>query len=135
MIVTGTFEGWANKTDGTPEQLAETHDTTATRVGRRIQTVSERIDMPVSGVLALCAGAIWLVLNAFNLCCTFRQWRERWTDVADPLTWSWRLCAGLSGNHIIHTAIRIMLWLLLWFALIMLSWRCLCPWMATWMPA
>ena len=52
MIVTGTFEGWVNKTDGTPEQLAETHDTTATRVGRRIQTVSERIDMPVSGVLA-----------------------------------------------------------------------------------
>lgn len=34
-----------------------------------------------------------------------------------------RLCAGLSGNHIIHTAIRI----LLWFALIMLSWHCLCP--------
>ena len=135
MIVTGTFEGWANKTDGTPEQLAETHDTTATRVGRRIQTVSERIDMPVSGVLALCAGTIWLVLNTFILCCTFRQWRERWTDVVDPLTWSWRLCAGLSGNHIIHTAIRIMLWLLLWFALIMLSWRCLCPWMATWMPA
>ena len=46
-----------------------------------------------------------------------------------------RLCAGLSGSHIIHTAIRILLWLLLWFALIMLSWRCLCPWTATWMPA
>lgn len=131
LIVYGTFDGWADKNDGTPADLAETTDTAAERLGRRIVETSDRLDTPVTGVLGLCSLAIWLLLDLVGWMCSHRRMRSYWHDVGDPFTWLWRINAGLFPNHtVVFTLTRLVPYAFMWAGLVFLSWRYVCPQLA-----
>lgn len=48
LIVHGGLDGWAPKSDGVPAEYAESTDTTIDKISRRIVTVSEKTDLPVT---------------------------------------------------------------------------------------
>lgn len=130
MIVHGSFDGWAPKADGVPEEYAEATDTAMDKVARRIQTVSERLDMPVTGVLGLCALACWALLAAVGWLFSWRRAVAAFHGhgVGGPVTWLWRITPGLfPSSRIAHTATRLVPYALLWMGIILLFWRWGCP--------
>lgn len=86
LIVHGGLDGWAPKSDGVPAEYAESTDTTIDKISRRIVTVSEKTDLPVTGVLGICALAIWILLDAIGWMCSHDRmadyWRQR--DIGGP---------------------------------------------------
>ena len=135
MIAHATLMGWADKKDGVPEQLAQTHESTATKVGRSIQTVSDKVNLPVTGVVGLGLLAIWLLLNLISwLVSHERMRRVEWARGTwfNPIGWMWRLTAGIwPSNQIVFKTSRLLLILILSAGLVFCAWRWACPWIAT----
>lgn len=130
LIVHGGLDGWAPKTDGVPAEYAESTDTTIDKVSRRIVTVSEKTDLPVTGVLGICALAIWILLDAIGWMCSHDRmadyWRQR--DIGGPITWLWRINASIMpSNTIVFTITRTIVFLVMWTAIILSLWRWACP--------
>lgn len=137
-IVHGTLIGWMPIGDGVPEQLAQEHETTMDRITRTVETVSEKVSMPVTGVLALSCLAIWLVLDGFLwVCChrpMIRRLRESDRTLLLPV-WLWRIQAGPVDSRfrivrILAFLIRLMLLLLLCAGVMFALWRWACPLLA-----
>ena len=130
MIVHGGFDGWAPKSDGVPAEYAETTDTTVDKVGRKVVSVADRLDMPVTGVLGLCALACWALLAAVGWLFSWRRAAAafRGHGVGGPVTWLWRATPGLfASNQIVYTATRFIPYALLWIGIVLLFWRWGCP--------
>lgn len=130
LIVHGGLDGWAPKSDGVPAEYAESTDTTIDKISRRIVTVSEKTDLPVTGVLGICALAIWILLDAIGWMCSHDRmadyWRQR--DIGGPITWLWRINAGIMpSNTIVFTITRTIVFLVMWTAIILALWRWACP--------
>lgn len=130
LIVHGGLDGWAPKSDGVPAEYAESTDTTIDKISRRIVTVSEKTDLPVTGVLGICALAIWILLDAIGWMCSHDRmadyWRQR--DIGGPITWLWRINAGIMpANTIVFTITRTIVFLVMWTAIILALWRWACP--------
>lgn len=139
LIVHASLVGWADKSQGKPQEIADTHTTAVDRLTRRVQTVSEQVDLPVSGVLGLGLTAMWLLLNLVCWLVSHRrmtrvEWRRG--PALNPMTILWRLTAGLwPGNTIVFQTTRIILTLILYAGLVFCMFRWACPWMAdTFMP-
>lgn len=129
IIVHGSFDGWAPKSDGVPQEYAETTDTTVDKVGRRVVSVSQRIDMPVTGVLGFSCLACWVLLSGVGWLFSRHRMLGYWhKDLGGPMTWLWRLNAGLFPSHtIVFTLTRLVPYALMWAGLVLLSWRYACP--------
>lgn len=129
LIVHGGLDGWAPKTDGMPEEYAETTETAVDKVGRKVSTVSERLDMPVTGVLGFSCLACWILVSGVGWLFSRRRMVSYWhRDIGGPMTWLWRLNAGLLPSHtVVFTATRLVPYMLMWAALVLLSWRYACP--------
>lgn len=130
LIVHGTFDGWAAKTDGAPKEYTATHYTTKERITHRLETVSERLDTPISGVLGLGTVAMWLCLAVIGwLASRRRAWDAlRHGPPAGPVTLLWRLTPGVfQSNTVVYTLTRLMPFLLLVAGLNLLFWRWGCP--------
>lgn len=130
IIVHGVFSGWADKSAGTPADLAGTTDTVWQKAGRRTVEISQRFDSPVTGVLGVGALACWLLLSfvgwLFSHGRALRDWRSR--GVGGPLDWMWRATPGVwQSNTVVYTATRLVPYLLLWAAVVFLFWRWACP--------
>ena len=134
----GVFAGWATKADGVPASLAQKHVTVSERLIRGFDRVSERVGMPLSGVLAVCCAAMWVVADGALWLVNRRRAAARWRDVSwNPLVWVWRLQAGVGGNKWVSGTARTLTLLLLCAAIVFASWRWLCPWLADtapWLP-
>lgn len=121
---------WPIMTGGVPAEYAESTDTTIDKISRRIVTVSEKTDLPVTGVLGICALAIWILLDAIGWMCSHDRmadyWRQR--DIGGPITWLWRINAGIMpSNTIVFTITRTIVFLVMWTAIILALWRWACP--------
>lgn len=145
LIVHGRFLGWMPKSEGLPPQLASARPGTATRLVRSVSTVSERVGMPVTGMLAVSLAAMWLLLETVLwLACHERMTGRRLTPTLDPLALLWRLQAGPLpeshgswGSRILYalaTLIRLTGMLLLLAAVMFAMWRWACPWLADTIP-
>lgn len=135
MIVYAGFDGWADKTAGVPSDLAVSSMTHGERLVRRVESVSERLDAPVSGVLACCALAAWLITNGLFWLVSHERMRGEWRDPGDPMAWLWRVNAGLFPDRpILFRLTRCIPYTLMWVGIILCCWRWLCPWMAGFMP-
>lgn len=130
LIVHGGLDGWAPKTDGTPAEYTETTDTTIDKISRRIVTVSEKKNLPVTGVLGICAFIIWILLDTIGWMCSHRRMTCYWhgRDIGGPITWLWRLNAGIMpSNTIVFIITRTIVFLMMWTAIILSLWRWACP--------
>ena len=130
LIVHGGLDGWAPKTDGMPAEYTETTDTTIDKIGRRIVTVSEKKNLPVTGVLGICAFIIWILLDTIGWMCSHRRMTCYWhgRDIGGPITWLWRLNAGIMpSNTIVFIITRTIVFLMMWTAIILSLWRWACP--------
>lgn len=129
MIVHGGFDGWAPKSDGVPAEYAETTDTTVDKVGRKVVSVADRLDMPVTGVLGFSCLACWILVSGVGWLFSRRRMVSYWhKDIGGPMTWLWRLNAGLLPSHtVVFTVTRLVPYALMWAALVLLSWRYACP--------
>ena len=114
---------------GVPEEYAETTETAVDRVGRKVSTVSERLDMPVTGVLGFSCLACWILVSGVGWLFSRRRMVSYWHgDIGGPMTWLWRLNAGLLPSRtVVFTVTRLVPYMLMWAALILLSWRYACP--------
>lgn len=115
LIVHGGLDGWAPKTDGTPAEYTETTDTTIDKISRRIVTVSEKKNLPVTGVLGICAFIIWILLDTIGWMCSHRRMTCYWhgRDIGGPITWLWRLNAGIMpSNTIVFIITRTIVFLM-----------------------
>lgn len=131
----GVFIGWAPKTDGVPASLAQKHVTVSERVNRGLDRVSEQVGMPLSGVLAACFAAMWLIADGIMWLVNRRRAAARWKDGSwNPLVWVWRLQAGAGGNKWVSGALRIFTLLFLCAAVVFASWRWACPWLSDTVP-
>lgn len=127
----GSFYGWAPKSDGLPSSLAQTRVTTAEQLHRTLVQVSERVDMPVSGVVALCFALMWAAGNGVCWLFSAKQMRRLWQESGptwNPVAWVWRLQAGVSDNRVVFTVFRVLWFLLLLAAIWFAVWRWVCPW-------
>lgn len=130
LIVHGGLDGWAPKTDGMPAEYTETTDTTIDKISRRIVTVSEKKNLPVTGVLGICAFIIWILLDTIGWMCSHRRMTCYWhgRDIGGPITWLWRLNAGIMpSNTIVFIITRTIVFLMMWTAIILSLWRWACP--------
>ena len=125
-IVQSRLVGWAPKADGVPADLAGTRRTTVERVHRAVSQVSEKINAPVTGVLAVSLAVIWAALDGL----AWLVWhgrRPRGRFDLNPLTWLWRLQAG-------PTPIRVILLTLMGTAGVFAMFRWACPWLTQTIP-
>lgn len=130
LIVHGGLDGWAPKSDGVPAEYAESTDTTIDKISRRIVTVSEKKNLPVTGVLGICAFIIWILLDTIGWMCSHRRMTCYWhgRDIGGPITWLWRLNAGIMpSNTIVFIITRTIIFLMMWTAIILSLWRWACP--------
>lgn len=130
LIVHGELDGWAPKSDGTPAEYTESTDTTIDKVNRRIVIVSERTNLPVTGMLGICAFIIWILLDATAWMSSHRRMTCYWhgRDIGGPITWLWRLNAGIMpSSTIVFTITRTIVFLMMWTAIILALWRWACP--------
>lgn len=136
MIWHGRFVGWAPKSDGVPESLAGETTKVSERLKRSVETVSKQVNMPVTGVVALCELVAWLAVNLFNWLFSWRRMVEIMKHPSfNPLQWLWRLQAGLFPSHrIVFTLFRIVPLVLFVTCCVFASWRWLCPWLAANVP-
>lgn len=139
QIVHAGLVGWADKSQGVPEQLAEDTRHPVTSIRRTVENVSKSIDLPVTGVAGLSLLICWALLAAVGWMFSHnrmldREWRKG--PVFDPLSWLWRLTPGVwQSNDIVFTLTRSLLYTLLMVALVFLAFRWACPWIAdTFMP-
>lgn len=139
FITWGRFVGWADVGDGVPEALAASRMTTVERASSRLQTTSKDLNLPVTGVLSLCALVAWLILDGLAWLAFRRRmiplWRRRsWS----PLTWLIRLQAGPAGGgralKAVSFLIRLILLVLMLAAATFALWRWACPWLASTLP-
>lgn len=85
----------------------------------------------ICGILAeVCALAIWILLDAIGWMCSHDRmadyWRQR--DIGGPITWLWRINAGIMpSNTIVFTVTRTIVFLVMWTAIILVLWRWACP--------
>lgn len=98
-------------------------------MGRKVSTVSERLDMPVTGVLGFSCLACWILVSGVGWLFSRRRMVSYWhRDIGGPMTWLWRLNAGLLPSHtVVFTVTRLVPYALMWAALVLLSWRYACP--------
>ena len=100
------------------------------KVGRKVVSVADRLDMPVTGVLGLCALACWALLAAIGWLFSWRRAAAafRGHGVGGPVAWLWRATPGLfASNRIVYTATRFIPYALLWVGIVLLFWRWGCP--------
>lgn len=130
-IVHASLVGWADKSAGVPEQLASRNESSGDRVVRAVSDVSERVDMPVTGVLAVCLFVVWLLLDLIAWLVSHRtmlrvEWRRGL--VLDPLGWLWRLTAGVwPSNRIVFLLSRGVLYAVVLAGVVFACFRWVCP--------
>lgn len=136
FIIHAALAGWAPKTDGLPASLASSTQTTTQKAGRVVRTVSERVDMPVTGVMAVCLALMWLVADSTLWMLTWRRTHATWrAPSANPVTWAWRLQAGqLPGPKWVAWLPRLVPTVLLLGACTFALWRWGSPWLAANVP-
>lgn len=126
----GSFVGWAPKSDGVPQALATRKVTVSERLNRHLDTVSEQVGMPVTGVLAIGSLAMWVICNCICWLCNYRRAAERWLRSSwNPVVWIWRLQGGMTGNRYVSAVIRSLTLALFVAACTFAMWRGVCPWM------
>lgn len=134
----GVFEGWASKKDGVPAALAQKHVTVSERLNRRLDSVSERVGMPLTGMLAVCLAVMWAIADGVLWLVNGTRAAARWKDVSwNPLIWLWRLQAGVGGNRWVSGIVRAVTLLLMCAATVFALWRWVCPWLSDavpWLP-
>ena len=92
--------------------------------------VHEKKNLPVTGVLGICAFIIWILLDTIGWMCSHRRMTCYWhgRDIGGPITWLWRLNAGIMpSNTIVFTITRTIVFLMMWTAIILALWRWACP--------
>lgn len=111
MVAHASFVGWADKDDGVPQELAEDTRGVSKSLKRVVETVSEKTDMPVTGVLGLGLCAIWLLLDGVCWMVSHRRMRAEWRrPPLDPLSLCWRLTAGVwPSNRVVFAVSRAVL--------------------------
>lgn len=126
LIVHGAFVGWSKKTDGKPHALT-TGSTTSTqeRINRTVETVSNTLNMPVTGVVSLCLFAVWVILVLLGWMVSHRRMRRVWLEKpsVSPFMVLWRIQAG-------WVPYRVVTFTVLWLAITFACWRWACPWVA-----
>lgn len=137
-IVHGQYAGWIPKEDGMPASLASEHRTPGEHVKRVVETVGRRVGLPVTGVMGLGLLAIWLILSVMVWIPTRKAW---WKNLrAAPASWSpltllWRVQpTPFPARPRIRAVGRTLMLFLLLAALMFLSWRWACPWVAQHVP-
>lgn len=129
LIVHASFSYWSLKSDGVPSSLAEDRTTTTEQVKRVVESVSEQVNMPLCGTVALCLLAMWLILDLIAWMISHermvRLWRTRPT--VNPVMVVWRAQAGV-------VPVRAVLMLVLCVALLFACWEWVCPWVADTIP-
>ena len=125
FIVHGQLEGWIPKSEGMPDVLSTTTETVQTKITKHVTTLSRTVNLPVTGVLALCLAGIWLVLNILGWIISHKRMANiiRRDPSANPLVIIFRMSAGIVPYRLILTTI-------LTAALVFAAWRWACPWMA-----
>lgn len=96
----------------------------------QIFDVSEKKNLPVTGVLGICAFIIWILLDTIGWMCSHRRMTCYWhgRDIGGPITWLWRLNAGIMpSNTIVFIITRTIVFLMMWTAIILSLWRWACP--------
>lgn len=128
LIIHAAWVGWAPVSDGTPAELAGVHETTADRTVRTVKTVARRLSMPVTQTMAASLALMWAVLDGLAWLIWHRRMRDVWRrPVADPLTCLFRLQAG-------PTAVRVVLFALMWAAAAFACFKWVCPALADAIP-
>lgn len=130
LIVHAAFVGWAKKTDGKPASLGLGQTaSTQQQITRSVENLSKQLNMPVTGVLAICATSAWLVLCAVGWLFSHKRMARIWREKPsfNPLVVLWRIQAGVIPY-------RIILFSLMWAAILFASWRWACPWVANNIP-
>lgn len=136
----GVFKGWAPKSEGVPESLAQTHTTFNDHVTRTMNTISNTVNMPVTGVLAIGFAMIWVICNGFCWIIARKSTLQRLQDAPityNPVTWLWRLQAGLSSHKVVANILRFIWFIIMLAAVWFAMWRWVCPWAAetlSWVP-
>jgi sortase A len=136
-VVHGAFEGWIPKSDGAPAGLAGTHRTAGQYVTHSVSTLSERVGVPVTGVMAACLALMWALGDGLAWGIWHKRMRERGRGrlrTASPMGWLWRIQAGPVGEgkvaRIAGPLVRAILLATLLAALTFAAWRWACPWIA-----
>lgn len=128
LIVHGTWVGWAPIGDGVPAELAATHETAVDRTVRTVRNVSRTVSMPVSQTLAACTALAWAALDGLAWLVWHKRMRAVWhRPAADPMTCLFRLQAGPGP-------VRVVLFALMWTAVMFACFRWACPALADWLP-
>lgn len=160
-IVQGWLSGWMPKTDGVPRELAQKHASTAEKLARRMVTVTNSFDYPITGVLALSLLGVWVMLELILWMACWKRMRLRW-KLSEPtgniFALIWRLQAApvvfnqkrleQSGKNMqdlpvhngrvlktVSVLVRLVTSALLAAAFVFACWRWVCPWMADTWPA
>lgn len=127
-VVHARMIGWAPKSDGVPEQLAKTTTSMQTKVTTRIVNAADKVNMPISGFLGLSVLAVWLLLDVIAWVISHRRMIRIWREPSlDPLTWMFRLQAGVG-------VVRVILFIIMWVGITLVCWRWMCPWLSQTIP-
>lgn len=81
-------------------------------------------------MLGICAFIIWILLDTIGWMCSHRRMTCYWhgRDIGGPITWLWRLNAGIMpSNTIVFIITRTIVFLMMWTAIILSLWRWACP--------
>lgn len=129
LIVHASFSYWSLKSDGVPASLAEEHVSSTEQVKRVVERVSEQVNLPVCGTVAVCLLVIWLVLDLLAWMVSHQRMVDLWRlrPTANPVMLVWRLQAGV-------VPVRVVLMVVLCAALLFACWEWVCPWVSDTIP-
>lgn len=141
FITWGRYVGWADVTDGTPPELADTAMTTVDQWRRTVMEKVTGMRLPVTGVLSATCLIEWLTVDGLLwIGCRKRMlilWDRR-RGSWNPVGWLWRLQAGpVDGSRplrVLSAGIRSLLFTLMLGAITFACWRWACPWLADMIP-
>lgn len=134
-VVHATLEGWCDRTDGVPADLAGTHESSFTRPVTRIVERLERARTPVTGVLSLCCLTLWALADGAFWIASRRRARLQVHATGNPFAFLWMLQAGVAPDHpAVYRVTRCIPMLLLSAGLLFAWWRWGCPWVADTVP-
>ena len=128
LIVRGRFESWSDVKDGIPAELAGTAARPAATARATVSRVIRHMSaaMPVSRILAVMAGGVWLLLAGLAWL-IWHGGRPRREPTWNPLTLAWRLQTG-------PVPLRIILFILFWTMILFAEWAWLSPWLDATIP-
>lgn len=133
-VLHAAYEGWIAKTDGMPESLANTHLTSTDQVVRTVHQISRQIQVPFTGILAICFFIMWMIADTI----AWMLWHHHKSlpkQHYNLFSWIWWLQAGPPACNgwklVVSRIIRIGLYILLFTAITFACWHWWCPYVAS----